>query len=323
MRTLDLAFLPRPASRLVMGTDSLGSLVDEKTSFALMDAYAGAGGNVLDTARVYADWLEGGHSASERTVGRWLRQNGRDNVILVTKGGHPPYHHFTQSRLTLPQVMADLQESLQTLGVDFIDVYFLHRDDPAQSVEALMDMLHELDKTGAIGAIGVSNWAAARIEAANRYAARKGYKPIAISQIQWSLATANYEAFGDPTLQMMTQDEWAWYAQSGMPVMAFSSQAKGFFTKAHRDGAAAVQGKAHDRFYNEENLRRLERLQKMGQQTGLPVTALALAAITSGRVDGLAILGCKTMAQLEDSLTAADVALDEAQLAFLLDGKPV
>ena len=241
------------ASRLVLGTDSFGTLVSEPDAFALMDRYVEAGGNVIDTASVYADWLGLGKSISEKTIGKWLKaRNNRSQVILATKGGH--YDLDTQApRLDYHSVREDFENSLRNLQTDHIDIYYLHKDDESQSPESLMDMLQEAAPAQQARYLGVSNWSYDRIRRANAYAREKGLRPIIASQIQHSIASANIDQFG---ITAMDAASYRQYAQDELSIFAYSSQAKGFFAILEKGGAEALSEATRAMYWNEENCKR-------------------------------------------------------------------
>jgi len=305
-------------SRIVLGTDYFGTTVGEDTAFRLMDIYVEEGGNCLDTARVYASWLPNGEGASERTVGKWLRSRGnRNNIIISTKGGHPPIGHMDQGRLSRRELEKDLDESLRALGTDYIDIYWLHRDDATHPVEDIMETLASFIAKGKVRAIGCSNWQVGRIEEANRFAAQSGLTPFCSSQIQWSLASTTPEAYGDLTLVCMNKHEYEWYLKNSFPVFAYSSQAKGFFARAAADGLEAINQKAKSRFSSPENIARLEKVKKYATESGLTVTAVVLGYILCNRVPAVAVVGCKNTGQMRDSLAAADVSLSQDIIKWL------
>lgn len=207
--------------------------------FEFLDKYVELGGWCIDTARVYCDWLENGHDSSEGVIGRWLKaRNNRDKICIATKGGHPEMGHMDESRLSREELTKDLEASLRVLGVDYVDIYFLHRDDPKIPVEEIMPVLNDFYESGKIHFIGVSNWTTQRIEEANKFAEENGMEPIRISQINYSLAHSSVETFGDNTLVCMDTKEFRWYKKHDFPVMAFSPQAKGFFAKLAKGDAA-------------------------------------------------------------------------------------
>ncbi len=308
-------------SKLVLGTDYFGTTVSESDAFRLMDVYADAGGNCLDTARMYASWLPGGDGASERTVGKWLKlRKNRDKLILSTKGGHPDLDSMTIGRLSKREIEGDLDESLKTLETDHIDIYWLHRDDESRAVEDIMETLDTLVSKGKVRAVACSNWKTKRVEEANRAAASGGLTAFCASQIQWSLASSTPELHGDPTIICMDSSEYAWYLNNRFPVFAYSSQAKGFFSKAAEKGIEAINQKAYARFVSPQNLARLERVKEYAGRNGLTPTAAALSYITCNMVPAVAIAGCKNEKQLHDTLTAADVDIPAADADWLFEG---
>ena len=120
------------ASVLCLGTAEFGSVVEDSVSDTIINRYLEAGGNVLDTAEVYAEWIPGGSHRSEEFLGQWLRKRkSRDGLILSTKGAHPRLHSMHIPRMSKQDVESDLNSSLRRLGVDCVDIYWLHRDDVA------------------------------------------------------------------------------------------------------------------------------------------------------------------------------------------------
>lgn len=159
---------------LALGTGHFGTKLTEADAFAQLDRYAEFG-NFIDTARVYGDDPSGERSKSERIIGKWLRSSGMaGQMILSTKGGHPTpgkNRAFTP-RLHRDELYADVEGSLDFLGVDAIDLYFLHRDDTSLPVGEILETLEEMRRKGLIRFYGCSNWTVERITAAAAYAAR-------------------------------------------------------------------------------------------------------------------------------------------------------
>lgn len=301
-------------SKIVLGTCYFGTDIPEDVSYDMLDAYYAAGGRTLDTARAYGQDADG-RSASEQTVGNWIQTRGlREEITLVTKGGHPHFSDMHASRLSEAEIYADFEASLRDLSADRVDVYFLHRDDASIPVGRIMDILDRLVKEGRVRALGASNWSVSRILEANAYALEKGKTPFTVSQIQWSLAASTPEAWNDDTLVCMTDEEYAAYLRAGIPVMAYSPQAKGIFSKYIAGGEAALGHKIRERFLTEENLRRIERVRTLSELSGLSPAAVALAYITCNPLEGFAIVGCSSVAQLRDSLSAADLELNISTL---------
>lgn len=318
MRSLALPGLQTKVSTIALGTAAFGSLVTPEESFAMLDTFVAAGGTLIDTAHVYADWLGGERHLSEKTLGVWLKRRGKsDDVVIATKGGHPDLATPLVPRLSPSDIVHDLDESLHCLGVDRIDLYYLHRDDPARSVAEIMEVLGQQVQLGKIGAIGCSNWQVSRIAEAQTYAGTSGLPPFVASQAFWSLAIANPGAFAADHV-LIDDAALQFCAAQSMPVVAYTSQARGFFSKAARDGIDRLKPDLRAAFENAENLARLDRAKVLALQLGIPVSVIVLAYLTSQTVIGIPVIGPMSMTQLQDSLGAADVTLTAGQVRFLM-----
>ena len=277
MRILEVKTGGRPVQMapIALGAQPMGSTMPEETAFACLDAFCQWGESrgapvCVDTARVYSSWIPGGDGTSERTIGRWLSRSGnREKVVLSTKGGHPAEPGLP--RLDRESLRRDLAESLAHLNTDHVELYFLHRDDPRRPVGEILESLNEWVESGAVRALGASNWRASRIEEANRYAASHGLQGFTVSQIQWSLARTSPDKLGDPTLVCMTPAEYAWYREQRFPVMAYTSQAGGYFSKA-LSGASLSPGD-QARYGCEESSRRMERVKTICARRGVTPAA--------------------------------------------------
>jgi aryl-alcohol dehydrogenase-like predicted oxidoreductase len=179
-------------SPLAYGTGSWGSEVRGDELTRLYTTYRAAGGNAFDSAHCYAFWLDA-EGASERALGECVRshERRREDVVVMTKGGHPsaPPKYPKPDRYLSPEVLRkDIAESLDRLQTDYIDLYFLHRDDPRVPAGEIIDALAEHIAAGRIRYIGASNWRVARMAEANAYAASHGRPAFVASQVQWNLA---------------------------------------------------------------------------------------------------------------------------------------
>ena len=220
----------RDVSVIGLGTAHYGGRIVKSLAFDQMDAFVAAGGNLIDTARVYGDFVTPRTGESEKIVGQWMEERGnRKQIFLSTKGGHPPFDRMSRSRLSPREIEDDLYESLADLRCKFVDVYFLHRDDESRAVEEIVDTLESFAAEGLIGMYGVSNWKTERILEANRYAASRGYHGIGVNQPQFSLMKPN--TLGDKTLVRMDRIMHDMHCRFSMPCFCFSSQAEGFLAK--------------------------------------------------------------------------------------------
>ncbi len=304
-------------SKIVLGASNYGSEISIEQSFEIMDKYYELGGRALDTARVYASYIPYGSSKSELAVGKWIKARGvRDEMVIVTKGGHPESRDLHKSRLSWDCLEYDISTSLAVLDMDRVDVYFLHRDDPTVPVSEIMDTLDEFVQRGLARALGASNWSLARIKEANEYAIRNGKTPFTVSQIQWNMAHFNKEDLLDDTCYCMDPNEYAGYRESEIPVMAYSTQAVGFFSKYLKSGESELSFRAR-MFLNERNIRKTEKVRVLCEKYGCTPAALAIAYITSNPVKGFALIGNLKMEHLLDSLSSIDLELDQETIDWL------
>jgi len=292
-------------SQLAIGCDCFGpGLLEDEKAFALLDSFVAAGGTTLDTARVYAD------GQAEASLGRWLQARGnRDKVCLVTKGGHFAFDGKKTPRVNKTAIREDLEASLKALQQPFVDIYFLHRDDPSRPVGDIMEDIAFIVEEGFAKMLGASNWSIARIVEANEYAKEHNLPQFGISQIAFSLAFTTPESMGDLTLVCMNKEEYAGYQKSGIPVMAYASQGKGYFSKNVNKTFGELSERAAVRYDSEQNRARLTYLTEVMEKEGLSATQVTLSYLTSNPVSTIAIAGTKTPEHLADCLTAKDVTL--------------
>jgi aryl-alcohol dehydrogenase-like predicted oxidoreductase len=305
-------------SAICLGTLPFGLSLSEETSFRLLDRFYAEGGNFLDTALVYGEWLPGGKGLSEKTVGKWVKARGnRHDVMIGTKGAHPRLHSLHPPRLSPQEIRGDLQESLHNLHTDYIDLYWLHRDDPNRPVAEIVTTLNEQVKAGTIRYFGCSNWRLERIKEAQDYSALHGMQGFAGNQLMWSLAVPNQTAFSDPAMVWMDGEMKAYHQQSGLAAMAYTSQARGFFARLAQSSLDELPEALKKQYGNQENLKRMARLKKLAEEVSLPLSVLSLAYIVSQPFPAYAISGCSNMAQLLENLRAGDVQLEPGLLDYL------
>ena len=159
-----------------LGTVDAGLLWDGADADRVFETYLELGGNLLDSAHVYSDWVPPEIARSERVIGDWLARSGkRDKIVLITKGGHPdmtgenPDTHM--NRMHREDMVKDLDESLKQLRTDYIDLYFYHRDDVTIPAEETIEVMQDFVKQGKIRYYGCSNWSTERMMAADKYCA--------------------------------------------------------------------------------------------------------------------------------------------------------
>ncbi len=216
---------------LCLGTVNYGTDLPEKESIHQLEGYTGMGGNFVDTAHLYGDWQPGWGPLSEIAIGKWLKGFPRDKVIIATKGAHPDMRTMHIPRCSDAEIESDLNGSLEALGTDYVDLYFLHRDDPGRPAGEIVELLEKQVKAGKIRHYGCSNWRLERIREANEYAKAHGYQGFVCNQLMWSLADIRFDGLADKTLVPMDAETYEYMGAEGMNAMAYMSIAKGYFSK--------------------------------------------------------------------------------------------
>jgi len=310
----------KPCS-ICLGTGPFGSSIPTDQSFEVMDTYAEAGGNFLDTAHIYAAWMDDGEGASERTVGAWVRSRGlRDQIIIGTKGGHPPLNAMEQGRLSAKDLEQDLNESLERLGMDVVDIYWLHRDDPNCDLAELIEALNNFLSDGRIRAFGASNWSVARIEEANAWAEANGMRGFTANQPGWSLAERSPEAPPLHGMLSVDQDTQAWHAKTQLPLAAYTSRAGGYFSGENvawaREGfeGPCPHGVEFDSAVSRIRLRVAA---EIGNRKGYQTSQIALAYLLHQPFPVFPIIGTGNPGRVQSAITACKIELTKQELARL------
>jgi aryl-alcohol dehydrogenase-like predicted oxidoreductase len=303
-------------SALCYGTAGLGSAIRGDDVDALLGAFREEGGNFVDTAHCYAFWTPQGDGCSERAIADYVRRNGKGDLVICTKGGHPgwPPYRKTESWLAPYRVQADIDDSLGRLDLEAIDLYLLHRDDTRWTVEEVVEMLNAEVRRGRIRHIGASNWTFGRLEAANLYAERKGLQGFVLSQIEWSLAHKEPPEplpHGAQTVYA-GPEELAFHERTGLPAMAFTATARGYF--------APGTEKRPD-FDNPTSQARLARARSLASELGATANQVALAWLTSHDFPVFPITGTGKVEHLREAAAATDLTLTRAQVAWLATGR--
>ncbi|MBQ9252868.1 MAG: aldo/keto reductase [Clostridia bacterium] len=295
-----------------LGSSEFGGKCPENQAWEFMDRFVALGGNFIDTARVYGDFVTPKDGESEKVIGRWLSaRHLRDQIFLSTKGGHPRLWSMRQSRLSREEVRGDMADSLNDLQTDHVEIYWLHRDDEHRPVGEIMETLQSLIDDGWTRMVGVSNWQPGRIREANAYAEHHGLTKIIANQPQFSLAAQKKSL--DPTLVTMNEEIWHLHKEAGLVCCCFSSQAHGFFTKLEQDGVEALSENVKTEFLTEENLACYQRMKALQQETGISIGAIALAYLTSQPFPTFALVGASKMTHIDALQEAGDALLTDQQ----------
>ena len=306
-------------STLCLGTGNFGTSISREYAFDMLDRFVELGGTFVDTANVYGNWVKDvERSISEKVIGAWIHERGnREYIIVGTKGAHFDLDTPSISRVTPVEIGKDIDQSLASLQIDEIDLYWLHRDDPSRPVEELIDALDAQQKAGKIRWYGASNWKPARIAAANRYAVETGKKGFSADQVLWNAAPLDKQPYGDPTVDYMSEERFNTHLKSGMAEIPYQSQANGLYNKIHNGKVDQVPQGLKSMYRIDETIDRHVRMLRIMEETGLTITQVVLGFLRGQPFPTIPIIGSRNLEQLDDSMSALNVALTADQIAFI------
>jgi aryl-alcohol dehydrogenase-like predicted oxidoreductase len=285
-----------------------GWSIDEQRSFAVLDAYAAGGGNFIDTADVYGRRGAGGAGESERIIGRWIAARGnRDQLVIATKVGMSPDLHGL-SRAT---IRAGIEGSLERLGIDTVDLYYAHQDDPKTPLEETLGAFGELIEEGKIRHAAASNYSAARLHEAVSIGAGAGMASYVALQPHYNLVErGEYEG------------ELAGVCERhGLACIPYFGLARGFLTgKYRRDGADVESPRAagvHESYFNERGFAVVDALDQIAAAHETSDAAVALAWLLAQPTVRAPIASATSPEQLAELLAFTALELTPAELERL------
>jgi aryl-alcohol dehydrogenase-like predicted oxidoreductase len=299
---------------LNLGGNVFGWTADRAASFAVLDAYREVGGNFLDTADVYSNWVPG-HAGgeSEEIIGAWLRERGcRGEMVVATKVGLGG-PDLGGRGLRADQVRRGCESSLRRLGVDRIDLYYAHRDDPDTPQEETLGALDALVRAGKVRWLGASNYAAPRLRAALEASARGGLAAYAVVQPEYNLVTR--AVFEGPLASLC--------AERGMGVCTYYGLASGFLTGKYAGSQppGARAGRVQ-RYLDDPGARAtLDAARAVARRRGATVAQVALAWQLHRPGVTTPIASATSPAQVRELAGAVAVQLDSGDLAALEGGE--
>jgi aryl-alcohol dehydrogenase-like predicted oxidoreductase len=302
---------------LSLGGNVFGWTADEAASFAVLDAFVDGGGNFIDTADVYSAWVPG-HAGgeSETVIGNWMAaRDNRDRVVVATKVAS----HAEAPGASRASIEKGVEASLRRLQTDYIDLYYIHRDDAETPLEETIRALDDLMKAGKVRAIAASNFSAERLEAALAVSDAAGAAKFVALQPHYNLVHRHeYEGPLESVL-----------AARGLATIPYASLAKGFLTGKYRDGnesgdtsprASGARAYLDDRGRNV-----LEALDEIAAAHDVPVTAVSLAWLRQQPTVVAPIASASTVEQVPALLAGATLELsaDEVDRLTAVSAQPV
>jgi aryl-alcohol dehydrogenase-like predicted oxidoreductase len=285
-----------------------GWTLDEQRSFAVLDAYFAAGGNFIDTADTYGRHGAEGAGASERIIGRWIASRGnREQLVIATKVGMSPERHG----LSAATIAQGIDDSLQRLGIDRVDIYYAHRDDPDTPLQETLAAFGELIRAGKIAYAAASNYSAERLEEALRIGGADGNASFVALQPHYNLME-----------RAVYEDELAGVCERhGLACMPYFGLAQGFLTgKYRRDGEQADSPRAagvREKYFNERGFAVLDALDEVAAAHDAPVAAVALAWLAEQPTVLAPIASATSTQQVAELIAATELRLAVAELEQL------
>jgi aryl-alcohol dehydrogenase-like predicted oxidoreductase len=297
-------------SPLAFGGNIFGWTVDEPTSFRLLDAFLGAGGNFVDTADVYSRWAPGNKGGESETVlGNWFKRTGkRKQVIIATKVGVEMGPG--RKGLSKAYILRAVEDSLRRLQTDYIDLYQSHRDDAETPLSETLEAYAQLVKQGKVRAIGASNYGAERLSEALQASKQYGYPSYQSLQPNYNLYDrAEYEG----KLEAVC-------TENGLGVISYFSLASGFLTGKYRsesDLATSKRGQFVKKYLNDRGLRILRALDEVARQLHSTPAKVSLAWLMARPSVTAPIASATSLEQLKDLIAATELKLDRSSIEAL------
>jgi aryl-alcohol dehydrogenase-like predicted oxidoreductase len=291
-----------------------GWSTDEKTSWAIMNAFVEAGGNFLDTADIYTNWVGdvsyGGKT--EEIMGRWIADRGnRDDLIIATKVRGRMWHGPNGEGLSRAHIMRACEDSLRRLKIDYIDLYQCHWADLTTPIEETLSAMDDLVRAGKVRYIGASNYPAWRLMEAVSVSDKRNYARFDCYQPEYSLMER----------QLFEYEAMPFCKHYGLGVIPYSPLAAGFLTgKYRRDGArpdSVRAGGVLDRYGNDQGYSVIEALEEVAKSHEKTVAQTALAWMLTNPVITAPIIGANNVEQLQDTLQAVGYRLSPEEMTRL------
>ena len=295
---------------LALGGNVFGWTIDEPTSFNILDGFATAGFNLLDTADVYSRWKPGNTGGeSETIIGNWMKERkNRSEIIIATKvasdmGGG-------KKGLSKKYILQAIEASLKRLQTDYIDLYQTHWDDPETPIEETLEAYQQLVKEGKVSWIGASNLSAERLTASLKISKEKGYPAYQTFQPQYNLLER----------EVFEKELEAICVENNLGVINYYSLASGFLTGKYRseaDLSKSVRGGGAKKYLNDKGLKILAALDKVADEFNSTPTSIAIAWLIARPSITAPIASATNSDQLKSLMDAVELDLGKEAIELL------
>ena len=298
---VQLAGVALPVSKLILGCDNRNTVAE---GAVVWDAWTEAGGNAFDTGFVYGGGLH------EKVLGEWIAARGvGKDVVVIAKGAHTPY-------CTPRAIGAQLDISLERLGLPLVPIYIMHRDNPQVPVGEFIEALNALKRAGKIGIFGGSNWSPARLTEANAYAAKHELEPFRILNNNLSLAVMEKPVWAG-CITSNTPETLAFLRKGTVAHLSWSSQARGYFLPVSLRNRLPADTAPETCFGSPANAQRRHRAETLAIEKGVSAHNIATAWVLSQSFASLALIGPRSPGEIVSTLPGAALTLTEAEVLWL------
>jgi aryl-alcohol dehydrogenase-like predicted oxidoreductase len=297
---------------ICFGSNVFGWTVDREGGFALLDRYVELGGNFIDTADGYSKWVPGNQGGeAEELIGAWLAQRDHGDIVIATKvGGGSPALGLERG-LAREQILRGCDASLRNLGVETIDLYYAHFDDPSVPLEETLGAFDELVRSGKVRYIAASNYSASRLRKALETSDRGGLARY--QGLQPRLNLVDRDDFDDELAELALEYD--------LGVAVYSALASGFLTgKYSADAPVAsprAEGIAKRYLADPTAVERLRLAEEIARRDSAPVAQVALAWALRQSAVTCAIVSATSIKQLDALLGTLELGIDDADVAGL------
>lgn len=297
------------------GGNVLGWTLEEKEAFRVLDQFAAAGFNFLDTADTYAWWINGVGGQSEEIIGNWMKSRGnRHEIVVATKvGSHTKEHDYDISK---KHILNSADQSLRRLGVDHIDLYYTHFDDQKTPVEETLSAYDELIRSGKVRYIAASNLSPERLQESFEISEKNGFPKYVALQPHYNLVER--EKFENQYAALVEKYD--------LSVFPYYALAAGFLTGKYRneeDFEKTARGGSLKKYFNNRGLRILHALDQVAEKHGTQPATVALGWLLANPLVTAPIVSASSENQLKTIVAAPDLRLDAQDIASLNDASSV
>jgi aryl-alcohol dehydrogenase-like predicted oxidoreductase len=305
MKKIQLSQTGVDVSCMSLGTLRFGTLNTYAESARLMDAYVEAGGRFFDSANSYNQWSKGGKgNESEIAIGRWLRERGnRDELFIATKVGFG--YGEVPDGLAASTIISECEASLRRLGIDYIDLYYIHKDDPNTPLEETMGAMNQLVHDGKVRFIGASNYRAWRLADADAVCDKHGWAQLTCVEQRFTYLRPNQGADLGPQ-RILDKDMMSYCDARGRTMLAYTTLLRGAYVRDDRPLSLAYAGPDADA--------RLKVLHEVAQETGATVNQIVLAWMMHRHPPIIPVISASDPDHLRENMAAADVVLSAGQM---------